>query len=124
MFNDVAKAQIGRLGGYLDMITSRQQLTAKNIANMHTPNYHAQHVSFADLLGGGGSGGNKFETSLAKKMGGQGLAAHLGQTEADQGVVLQDEMMDMQMNSLYYSIVSRRLSVLLSGLKQAGQVGR
>lgn len=34
----------------LDLVWKQQQLTANNIANVDTPNYKAQHISFEDEL--------------------------------------------------------------------------
>jgi flagellar basal-body rod protein FlgB len=113
--------QISRISNILNLISQRQEMTTHNIANMHTPNFAPRHISFAEMLG---SPANKFETPLAKKMGG-GSGMSLGTPDpTGQGVILQDELMDMQKNSLYYSIATRRLSSLLNSLRTAGQVGR
>jgi flagellar basal-body rod protein FlgB len=122
MFTEIVRPQLGKISGLLAMITTRQQMTSNNIANLHTPNFTPKHVSFEELLG---NTSNQYETRLAKQMGGGGLTALLADEEdAPQGVTLQDEMMDMQKNLLYYSIATRRLSSLLNSLRTAGQVGR
>nr|WP_205208196.1 MULTISPECIES: flagellar basal body protein [unclassified Arthrobacter] len=38
------------LGSALDGLSLRQRVTANNIANVNTPGYHAQRVSFEDAL--------------------------------------------------------------------------
>ena len=122
MFSEIVRPQLGKISGLLGVIASRQQMTANNIANLHTPNFNPKHVSFEELLG---QTSNQFETRMAQKMGGGGLSALLGEDENNgQGVILQDEMMDMQKNLLYYSLATRRLSSLLNALRTAGQVGR
>jgi flagellar basal-body rod protein FlgB len=121
MFTEIVRPQLNKISGLLGVIASRQQMTSNNIANLHTPNFSPRHASFDELLG---QTSNQFETRLAQKMGGGSLSALLGEDETPQGVVLQDEMMDMQKNLLYYSIATRRLSSLLNALRTAGQVGR
>jgi flagellar basal-body rod protein FlgB len=113
---------IGKLSGLLSAISHRQQVTSNNIANVHTPNFTPTHISFADMLG---APANQFETRLAKKMGNSLVSAMAQATDdSGQGVVLQDELMDMQKNLLFYSLATRRLSSLITSLRTAGQVGR
>ncbi len=47
LFNDLA---LRALSFALDGLTLRQKLTAQNIANVDTPGYKAQHVSFESQL--------------------------------------------------------------------------
>lgn len=47
MFDDVASVT---LASALRGLSLRQQVTANNLANLETPNYHAQRVSFEDSL--------------------------------------------------------------------------
>lgn len=102
---------------YMAAIGERQRLTSANIANAHTPGYTARSVNFADLL----KVDNPFETQLSQKMG-----SKLSEMSTDTGtpVDLQKELIDMQKNLLYYSMVTRRASTIFSSLKAASQVGR
>jgi flagellar basal body rod protein FlgB len=102
---------------YMSAIAQRQSLTSANIANAHTPGYTAKSVSFSDLL----QSDNPFETQLSHKMGSQ-----LSSMNTDTGISvdLQKELIDMQKNMLYYSMVSRRASSVVSNIKAASQVGR
>ncbi|MFX8715878.1 hypothetical protein ABTM38_19610, partial [Acinetobacter baumannii] len=81
------------------------------------PGYTAREVSFADLL----KTDNPFETDLSRKMGSKmsEIASSTGQP-----VDLQKEMIEMQKNSLYYSMVTRRASSIFTSLKAAAQIGR
>jgi len=102
---------------YMSAIAQRQSLTSANIANAHTPGYTAKSVNFADLL----KTTNPFETDLSHKMGSQMSAAS---TDTGVSVDLQKELIDMQKNLLFYSMVSRRASSIVSNIKAASQVGR
>jgi len=102
---------------YMAAISQRQSLTSANIANAQTPGYTAKSVSFSDLL----QADSPFETKLSHQMG-----SHMSEISTDTGmsVDLQKELIDMQKNLLYYSMVSRRASSIVSNLKAASQVGR
>jgi flagellar basal body rod protein FlgB len=102
---------------YLGAISERQKLTSANIANAHTPGYTARSINFADLL----KTDNPFETQLSQKMG-----SKLSEVSTETGVAvdLQKELIDMQKNLLFYSMVTRRASTIFSSMKAASQVGR
>lgn len=108
---------LGQVTQYLAALSQRQQLISANVANAHTPGYTAHHVSFSDLL----RSDNPFETRLSQAMGGKldGIG-----TDTGHPVDLQREMVDMQKNLLFYSIVTRRASTIFSSLKAASQTGR
>ena len=101
----------------LNAISERQKITSANLANAQTPGYTAREVNFKDLL----EGMNPFETTLSQKMGSmQGLE----DTSTGKPVSMQRELIEMQKNTLYYSMVTRLTTSFFSGLKQASQVGR
>jgi flagellar basal body rod protein FlgB len=101
----------------LSAISERQRLTSANLANAHTPGYTARQVRFSDLL----KTDNPFETALSQKMGGK-----LSEINSDTGmpVDMQKELIDMQKNMLFYSMVTRRASSIFNELRTASQVGR
>lgn len=102
---------------YMSAIAQRQSLTSANVANAQTPGYTAKSVNFSDLL----KSDSPFETELSHKMGNR-----LSEMTTDTGVSvdLQKELIDMQKNLLFYSMVSRRASSIVSNIKAASQVGR
>ena len=102
--------------GALNAISERQKLVGGNIANAHTPGYTAKQVSFSDLL----KTDNPFETNLSREMGG----VLSQETNTGQPVDIQHELIEMQKNNLYYSMVTRRASSVFTMLKAAGQIGR
>jgi flagellar basal body rod protein FlgB len=102
---------------YLGALSESQRITSANIANAQTPGYTAKGVNFSDLL----KTDNPFETDLSRKMG-----SKVSEVGADTGVPvdLQKELITMQKNMLYYSMVTRRASTIFNSLKSASQVGR
>lgn len=102
---------------YLTAISNVQRMTSANIANAHTPGYTERSVSFSEIL----KTNNPFETALSQKMG-----SKLSEMNTDTGnpVDLQKQLVEMQKNMLFYSMVSRRASSIFNALKGATQVGR
>ena len=114
-FND--DSYIKPISNVLNVISQKQKITSVNIANAQTPGYIARKASFADLL----QSNNLFETSLSQRMGG-----HFREIDQYSGapVDLQQELIDMQKNSLFYSMATRRASSIFTGLKTVSGVGR
>jgi flagellar basal body rod protein FlgB len=112
------------LSGYLSGITRAQEASASNIANINTPGYKPKRVSLAASVGLGSS---PFETTLAQKMGGGSYldtALAGGDGGEGDGVNLQQELMTVQKQALYFNLVSKRLSTVVTNLKAAGNIGR
>jgi flagellar basal body rod protein FlgB len=101
----------------LNAVSERQKLSSANLANAHTPGYTAKQVSFADLV----RTDNPFETQLSQKMGSKMTEMN---TETGLPVDVQRELIEMQKNMLYYSMVSRRASTIFTALRTASQIGR
>ncbi len=101
----------------LTAISERQKLASANISNAHTPGYTAREVSFSDML----STNSPFETNLSQRMG-----SKLSEMSTDTGmpVDLHREMIEMQKNMLFYSMVTRRASTIFTLMRTASQVGR
>ena len=100
----------------LDLITVKQQALSSNIANMNTPGYVRQDVSFEQYIG---KLDNPLETKMAKNIGPCPLI------EERQGKVnIAEELMAMQKNSLFYSVATRRANSLIQELKTVAQVGK
>ncbi len=103
----------------INAISERQKIVSNNIANASTPGYRAQQVSFADLMNHMNS---PFETSLSKKMGPSPVTEEAISTGG--AVKLQNELIEMQKNNLFFGMATRRLTTIFTGLKTASQVGR
>lgn len=102
---------------YLSAISARQKLTSANIANAQTPGYTAREMSFSEVL----KADNPFETHLSQSMG-----SKLSEMNNNTGtpVDLQKELVEMQKNLLFYSMITRRAASVVTSLKSASQVGR
>jgi flagellar basal body rod protein FlgB len=103
----------------LGAISQHQKLVSSNLANAHTPGYTTKSASFSDLLYHQDS---PFEVPLAKKLGSS--LNPLGVTDTGEPVNLQQQMIDMQKNMLFYSIASRRAASIFNSLRTASQIGR
>jgi flagellar basal-body rod protein FlgB len=101
----------------LSGLSQKQRVNTVNIANAQTPGYIAREMSFSDVLGTN----NPFETNMSQQMGG-----HMQEIDQWTGapVDMQKELVEMQKNMLYYSMVSRRASTIFTALKTAIAVGR
>lgn len=100
----------------LDLISVRQKANSTNLANINTPGYAKQEVHFEQYLD---TLNKPLETQLSKKLGPCPVMA-----DEDAKVVVQEELMSMQRNSLLYTIASRRVSMLIQEMKTVTQLGR
>jgi flagellar basal-body rod protein FlgB len=100
----------------LDLIGARQKAISSNIANVNTPGYVRQDINFEEYLD---TVNKPLETTLSQKMGPSPLVSDKGGD-----VVLAEELVAIQKNSLLYSIASRRASMILQELKTVAQLGR
>ena len=109
--NDINKTNL-----ILDLIGARQEAVSANIANVNTPGYVKQDISFNQYLG---TLSKPLETKLSKKMGPGPII-----NEKEGKVIVAEELMTMQRNALFYSIASRRISLLVQQMKTVTQLGR
>lgn len=107
------------IGKVLSAASIKQKETTNNIANAHTPDYTAKSTSFSEILS---STNQTFEIPLSKKMG--KAKGGLGPSDTGQPVSLRTEMVDLQKNSLIFSLATRRMAAIFNGLKAASQIGR
>ena len=107
------------IANMLNAVTAKQKLVSNNIANAQTPGFTAKSATFSQLLY---NLDNPYETRLARKMGSS--LQPLGAMETGEPVNLQKEMIDMQKNTLLYSMATRRASSVLNTLRTASQIGR
>jgi len=108
---------IAPISNVLSVISQKQKINSANVANAQTPGYIARTASFSDLL----QENNPFETPLSQKMGG-----HMQEIDQLSGapVDLQQELVDMQKNMLYYSMATRRATSIFTALKTVINVGK
>jgi flagellar basal-body rod protein FlgB len=102
----------------LDAGSLRHRVIAANIANVNTPGYVAQRVSFEALLGPGASASAatpELRASVEPVAGGQGLSS---------GVQLDAEVAAMSENSLHQQVLLRALQRHLGLLATAVTEGK
>jgi len=107
------------IGQVLSATSVRQQVISNNIANAQTPHYTAKSISFSEILAQTNS---PFETRLSQKMG-NNMGA-LGPNDTGAPVDLKQEMLEVQKNTLIYSMATRRMSSIFNSLRTASQIGR
>lgn len=111
------RTSIQKTNFILDLIAQRQQVVSTNLANVDTPGYVRKDISFSQYLG---SNNSAIETDLSQRM---GTAAIVSQ-EAGGNVDIASELVEMQKNSLLYSVASRQMSSIITQLKSVTNIGR
>lgn len=102
----------------LNAIAKRQKIIGENLANVDTPGYTRKDISFAQAMQE--SGFSTLENKLNKKFG----EAPSGVTSTGETVNSANEIMEMQKNSLMYTVASRQMSSIITQLKTAVNVGK
>lgn len=103
----------------MDAVMTSQKTVSSNIANAQTPGYTAKSTDFSQVMFGLS---NPLETRMAQKYGSS--LAEMGTLDTGEPVKLQDELVQMQKNMLYYNMASRRLNSVITALKTSTQIGR
>jgi flagellar basal-body rod protein FlgB len=101
VFDDVAGVT---LASALQGLTMRQQVTANNIANIETPNYHAQHVDFESSLAAAVANGDP--TSFSPSI----TATDDGENANGNNVRLDDETVIAMKDTLRSQLLSQALT--------------
>ena len=101
----------------LNLIGTRQRVIGENLANVDTPGYTRKEINFSEYLS---DGANNLEKKMNAKFGG----SPVGTESTGETVNMADEIMEMQKNSLMYSIATRRMSSIITELKTAMNVGK
>ena len=108
--------EIDKTNLMLDLVSAKQKAISSNLANVNTPGYVRQDISFEEYLD---TLNKPLQTQLSKKMGPSPLL-----TEKTEKVTLGEELVAMQRNSLLYSIAARRASMIVQEMKTVAQLGR
>lgn len=103
----------------MNAVMSSQKTVSSNIANAQTPGYTAKSTDFTQVMFGMQ---NSLETKMAQKFGSS--LSDMGTLDSGEPVKLQNEMIQMQKNLLYYNMASRRLNSVITALKSSTQIGR
>ncbi len=108
---------MGKVSLMMDLIAQRQRALGSNLANVDTPGYVRRDVSFGDYLG---SMNSPLETKLSEKLGPSGVIDERKYEEIDAA----NELMELQQNSLFYTMATRRMSNIITQMKTVINVGK
>ena len=107
---------IDRTGMVLSLIAQKQQALSSNVANMQTPGYLRQDISFDQVLG---TTVSPLETQMSKKLG----PSPLTETQGEK-ISLQQELLLMQKNLVFYTMATRLAGSRIQNVKNVTQVGK
>lgn len=108
---------MGKVSLMMDLITQRQRALGSNLANVDTPGYVRRDINFSDYLG---SMNSPLETKLSEKLGPSGVIEQKTYEEIDPA----NELMQIQQNSILYSMATRRMSNIITEMKTVINVGK
>jgi flagellar basal-body rod protein FlgB len=102
----------------MDLIAKKQKYLGENLANMDTPGYVRKDLNFGQYLNSSVSG--NLETKLSEKFG----FSPVFDEQGDGKVNAANELMELQKNSILYSMATRRMSSIITEMKTAVNVGK
>lgn len=108
---------IGKVTLMMDLITQRQRALGSNLANVDTPGYVRRDINFGDYLS---SMNSPLETKLSEKLGPSGVIEEKTYEEIDPA----NELMELQQNSILYTMATRRMSNIITEMKTVINVGK
>ncbi len=108
---------MGKVTLMMDLITQKQRALGSNLANIDTPGYVRRDIDFADYLN---SMNSPLETKLSEKLGPSGVIEERQYEEIDPA----HELMEIQQNSLLYTMATRRMSNIITEMKTVINVGK
>lgn len=104
-------------GLLMDLIARKQKIIGENLANIDTPGYARKDLNFSQYMAGTGS---PLETQLAQKLG----PSPVFEQSSNEEVNPAKELMELQKNSLLYSMATRRMSSIINEMKTVINVGK
>ena len=108
---------MGKVSLMMDLIAQRQRALGSNLANIDTPGYVRRDINFSDYLG---SMNSPLETKLSEKLGPSGIIEEKQHEEIDPA----HELMELQENSIFYTMATRRTSNIIAEMKTVINVGK
>ena len=109
--NPIDKSQM-----ILDAISKKQEVMAANVTNANTPGYVRRDVSFNQILA---TANSPLETKLSEKIGPNPFFL-----DEDGQVDLKQELVEMQKNSMYYAVATRRMTSVITQIRTVTNVGK
>lgn len=102
----------------LNLIAQKQKALGENLANMDTPGYVRKNVDFSQHLNS--SSMNGLENKLTARFGESPIMMESAGVEVNPT----DEIIELQKNSMLYSMATRHMASVITELKSAINVGR
>src|SRR5574344_491780 len=94
----------------MDLISSKQKAIGSNLANVDTPGYVRKDINFGQYLG---SMNSPLETKLSSALGPSGIVEDKSYEQVNPA----NELMELQKNSLLYSMATRRMSSIITQMR-------
>lgn len=113
-FNTISPA-----GNNLDLIAKKQKILGENLANADTPGYTRKDFNFAESLSMH-TGASSLEGKLNDKFGTSLASAN----DTGQQVNMANELMELQKNSLLYTMATRQMSSIITQMRTVVNVGK
>ena len=107
----------GKVTLMTDLIAQRQKALGSNLANVDTPGYIRQDLDFGQYLS---TMNSPLETKLSEKLG----PSAIGLERSEEPVNAGNEIMQMQENSILYSMATRRMTNIVTEMKTVINVGK
>ncbi len=107
-------------GNMLNLIAAKQKVLGENLANIDTPGYTRKDVNFGEYLS---NNGNSLETKLSAKFGSSNSEL-IRSNDTGEAVNPANELMEMQKNSLLYTMATRRMSSIITEMRTVINVGK
>lgn len=101
----------------LDLIAKKQKVIGENLANIDTPGYVRKDINFGQYLDNTNS---PLETKLSSKLG----PSPVSEEQSNEEINPANELMELQKNSLLYSMATRRMSSIITEMKTVINVGK
>lgn len=108
---------MGKVSLMMDLIAQKQRALGSNIANIDTPGYIRQDVNFGQYLS---TMNSPLETKLSEKLGPSAINLDYSGEPVNVG----NEILQMQENSIFYSMATRRLTNIVTEMKTVINVGK
>lgn len=108
---------MGKVSLMMDLIAQRQRALGSNVANVDTPGYIRQDISFGQYLS---TMNSPLETRLSEKLGPSAIATD----QTEDPVNPANELLQMHENSILYSMATRRMSNIITEMKTVINVGK
>lgn len=104
-------------GALLDLISRKQKIIGENLANLDTPGYKRKNIEFGQYLDETNS---PLESKLSEKFG----PAPVFEQSSNEEINPANELMELQKNSLLYTMATRRMSNIISEMRTVTNVGK